>query len=302
MGNVLITGGAGFIASHITDLLIDNGYNVTIIDNLSSGKKSNINQKANFIKIDLNDNLESVFKNNRFDCIIHHAAQIDVQASIEDPFYDAENNIMGTLNLLEMTKEFAVEKFIYASSAAVYGEPDYLPVDETHPVNPDSPYGISKHTPEHYIINYSRLYNFQYSILRYANVYGPRQDASGEGGVIAIFADRMTQNKRPIIYGNGEQTRDFIYVGDIARANLSAVNLDCSGIFNISTEKEISINRVVAVFNKLLNKNLEPEYKAERPGDIYKSYLSNKKACKKLNWYAESSFTEGIEKTLSFHL
>jgi len=202
MGNVLITGGAGFIASHITDLLIDNGYNVTIIDNLSSGKKSNINQKANFIKIDLNDNLESVFKNNRFDCIIHHAAQIDVQASIEDPFYDAENNIMGTLNLLEMTKEFAVEKFIYASSAAVYGEPDYLPVDETHPVNPDSPYGISKHTPEHYIINYSRLYNFQYSILRYANVYGPRQDASGEGGVIAIFADRMTQNKRPIIYGN----------------------------------------------------------------------------------------------------
>ncbi|MGM0601956.1 MAG: GDP-mannose 4,6-dehydratase, partial [Bacillota bacterium] len=208
----------------------------------------------------------------------------------------------GTLNLLEMAKEFAVEKFIYASSAAVYGEPDYLPVDESHPVNPDSPYGISKHTPEHYIINYSRFNNLQYSILRYANVYGPRQDASGEGGVIAIFADRMAQNKKPIIYGDGEQTRDFIYVGDIARANLSALNSDCSGIFNISTEKEISINSVAAVFNKLLNKNLEPEYRPERPGDIYKSYLSNKKARKKLNWNVKRSFTEGIEKTLSFNL
>ncbi|RCW49847.1 MULTISPECIES: GDP-mannose 4,6-dehydratase [unclassified Halanaerobium] len=302
MDNILITGGAGFIASHITDLLIDNGYNVTILDNLSSGKKSNINLKANFIKIDLNDNLESVFKNSSFDCIIHHAAQIDVQTSIEDPFYDAKNNILGTINLLQMAKKFAVNKFIYASSAAVYGEPEYLPIDEKHPINPDSPYGISKHTPEHYIINFSRLYNFQYSILRYANVYGPRQGAAGEGGVIAIFADRMSHNKKPIIYGDGEQTRDFIYVKDIARANLSALKSDCSGIFNISTEKEISINKTAALFNKILNKDLEPEYRLERPGDIKQSYLSSKKASKKLNWYPETSFSEGIEETISFYL
>jgi UDP-glucose 4-epimerase len=210
---VLVTGGAGFIGSNLVDRLIEKKYEVVIIDNLSTGKKEHINKNATFYKADISSNeIEDIFKKENINIVIHTAAQIDVQKSINDPIYDCKNNIIGTLNILEACKKHKIEKLVYSSSAAVYGQPDYLPVDEEHPINAMSGYGISKHTPEHYINMYSDIYGLNASILRYSNVYGPRQDPKGEGGVISIFVDKMLNNEEPIIYGDGEQTRDFIYV------------------------------------------------------------------------------------------
>ena len=210
---VLVTGGAGFIGSNIVDGLIEADHQVIVVDNLSTGKKENLNEQAEFYNLDLEDQeLKEIFRENEISHVIHHAAQIDVQHSIKDPLFDAQNNILSTINLLECCRAYNVKKIIYASSAAVYGEPDYLPVDEDHPIKAMSPYGISKHTPEHYIKMYSELYNLKYTIFRYANVYGPRQDPKGEGGVVSIFVDKMLAEERPVIFGDGQQTRDFVLI------------------------------------------------------------------------------------------
>jgi len=299
---VLVTGGAGFIGSNIVDGLIEEGHKVIVVDNLSSGKKENLNEKAEFYQLDINDQeLEKVFKENNITHVIHHAAQTDVQHSIKDPLFDAQNNILGTINVLEMAKNYEVEKIIYASSAAVYGEPDYLPIDEEHPIKAMSPYGITKHTPEHYIKMYNELYDLKYTIFRYANVYGPRQDPKGEGGVVSIFVDKMLAEERPVIFGDGQQTRDFIHVYDIVKANLLALETGDNILVNISTESRDSVNDLVKCLNLILPYNLEAIYEEARKGDILHSSLANGKAKELLDWEPDYDFKAGLKQTVEYY-
>lgn len=299
---VLVTGGAGFIGSNIVDGLIDQGHKVIVVDNLSTGKKENLNDQVKFYNLDIRDQkLKKVFKENEISHVIHHAAQIDVQHSIKDPLNDAQNNILGTINLLEECREYNVEKVIYASSAAVYGEPDYLPVDEEHPIKAMSPYGISKHTPEHYIKMYSELYDLNYTIFRYANVYGPRQDPKGEGGVVSIFVDKMLAEENPVIFGDGEQTRDFIYVADLVKANLMALSQGDNILVNISTQSRDSVNDLVDYLNQILPYDLKAVYKEARQGDIRHSSLANEKAEAALGWTPDYDFKSGLEQTVKYY-
>lgn len=299
---ILVTGGAGFIGSNIVDRLIELGHDVIIVDNLSTGKRENINDQADFIKLDITSaDLEQIFKDYEISHVIHHAAQIDVQLSMDNPLFDLSNNILGTLNLLECCREYKVEKIIYASSAAVYGEVDYLPVDENHPLKPMSPYGISKHTPEHYIEMYSGQYDLTYTIFRYSNVYGPRQDPLGEGGVISIFVDRMLNGKRPIIFGDGEQTRDFIFVKDVVKANILALSQGDNQLVNISCNIQNSINELYRTLQKIIDSDLKPCYKPERSGDIRDSCLDNTRGRKILNWEAEYDLYQGLVETVKYY-
>ncbi|KKC30214.1 SDR family oxidoreductase [Caldanaerobacter subterraneus] len=299
---VLVTGGAGFIGSNIVDLLIGNGHGVVIVDNLSTGKEEFINKKAIFYKKDIaDDDLYEIFEKEEPDYVIHQAAQIDVQKSVNNPAFDAKVNILGTVNLLECCRKSGVKKIVYASSAAVYGNPEYLPIDEVHKINPISYYGISKHTAEHYFEVYSQLYGLKYTILRYANVYGIRQDPKGEGGVISIFIDKMLKGERPIIFGDGKQTRDFVYVKDVAKANLLALKRGDNEVVNISTNKPTSINELVEIMNKIMNTSLKPIYTEPRKGDIIHSYLDNKKALEVLGWKPEYSLEDGLRETIEYY-
>ncbi|MFW5737117.1 MAG: SDR family oxidoreductase [Halanaerobium sp.] len=299
---VLVTGGAGFIGSNIVDGLVEKGYQVIVVDNLSSGKKENLNKKAKFYELDIRDQkLAEIFKENEITHVIHHAAQIDVQHSIKDPIYDAQNNILGTINLLECCRANKVQKIIYASSAAVYGEPDYLPIDEEHPIKAMSPYGISKHTPEHYIKMYNELYNLKYTIFRYANVYGPRQDPKGEGGVVSIFVDQMLAEERPVIFGDGEQTRDFIHVFDIVRANLLALEKGDNILVNISTQSRDSVNELVDCLNQILPYQLDAIHEEARRGDIRHSSLANGRAEELLGWNPDYDLKAGLEQTVEYY-
>ena len=300
---VLVTGGAGFIASHIVDELIKLKHHVCIVDNLSTGKEENINQEATFYKCDITeiDKLRLVFEVEQPEVVIHHAAQIDIQTSLKKPAFDAENNIVGTINILECCREFGVKKIIYPSSAAVYGDPKYLPVDEKHPVDPISFYGISKHTPEHYIKVYAQLYGFDYTIFRYANVYGVRQDPKGEGGVVSIFVDKLLNNETPFIFGDGEQTRDFIYVKDIARANILALHKGDNELINIGTNKGITVNELFKVMKNISRSKVDVIHREERKGDILHSHLDNKKAEEKLGWKIEFKMEDGIRETVEYY-
>ena len=300
--SILVTGGAGFIGSNIVDKLVGRGDKVVIVDNLSTGKKEYINEKAKFYKMNLlDDELEDFFKEEDITHVIHQAAQIDVQKSFENPVFDANNNILGTLNLLNYCAKYDVKKIVYASSAAVYGEPDYLPIDEEHPIKAMSPYGISKHTSEHYIKMYKDAYDLNYTILRYSNAYGPRQDPKGEGGVISIFVDRMIDSKKPIIYGDGEQTRDFIYVADLVSANIAALEKGDNELVNVSCNTRDSINELTEIINNILNSDLSPVYKDPKAGDIKHSELDNTKAEDILEWKPEYNLKEGLIKTINYY-
>ncbi|MGM0472110.1 MAG: NAD-dependent epimerase/dehydratase family protein [Bacillota bacterium] len=300
--SVLVTGGAGFIGSQVVDHLVADK-DVIIADNLSTGCRDYVNPAAKFYRVDIRDQaqLRGLFETEKIEYVIHQAAQIDVQRSLEEPTFDAENNILGTINLLECCKDYNIQQIVYASSAAVYGQPQYLGIDEEHPINPLSGYGISKYTPEHYIKAYHELYDLDYTILRYANVYGPRQDSTGEGGVISIFANLILHNKRPVIFGDGQQTRDFIYVADIARANLAALESEANQVFNISCNQQTSINQLVELMNQVAGTDLAPRYEAARPGDIEDSYLNNHKAKRLLDWQPEYGLQEGLEQTLAYY-
>jgi UDP-glucose 4-epimerase len=300
--NILVTGGAGFIGSNITDFLLGIGYEVVIVDNLSTGKEEFINKKAIFYKKDItDDDLYEIFEKEKPDFVVHQAAQIDIQKSIKNPVFDTKVNILGTVNLLECCRKSGVKKIVYASSAAVYGDPEYLPVDEKHKVAPISYYGISKHTPEHYFEVYCKLYGLEYTILRYANVYGIRQDPKGEGGVISIFIDKMLKGERPVIFGDGNQTRDFIYVKDIAKANILALEKGDNEIINISTNKVTTINELVDKMNKFMEEPQKPIYKEPRKGDILNSYLDNKKALEVLGWEPEYQLEQGLKETIEYY-
>lgn len=273
---ILVTGGAGFIGSHMVDIFIENNYKVIVADNLSTGRKENINSKAVFYNIDIKDYkaLENIFQNNSIKYVIHLAAQVSVPHSMRDPINDANENIIASLNVFELSKKYNIKKIIVSSSAAVYGVPKYLPIDENHTVNPISYYGLSKITMEKYI----ELYNIDYIICRFSNVYGPRQTPHGEAGVVSIFIDNFINNKEINIFGNGKQTRDFIYVKDIAKIFLELINKNVSRqILNISTNSAITINNLFENVVKISNKNIKANYLDVREGDIEHSILDNKK-------------------------
>lgn len=299
---ILVTGGAGFIGSHIVDKLIENGHDVVVVDDLSTGSMENVHKNAVLHTMDIrSEYIGRIFAMEKPDVIIHHAAQIDVQKSIKQPGVDADINIVGTVNILENCVKYGVKKIIYASSAAVYGTPQYLPVDEKHIVDPISYYGISKHTPEHYIKVYNLLYGLKYTILRYANVYGPRQDPKGEGGVVSIFTNRMLNDEQPTIFGDGEATRDYIYVGDIAEANIKALELGDNEIINVSTNSTTAVNELFQTIKEIVGFNKEPIYADERKGDIKHSCLDNGKAKELLGWQPQYSLEDGLRRTVEYY-
>lgn len=300
--NILVTGGAGFIASHIVDQLIISGHHVHIFDNLSTGRKENLNPLAVFHHGDLLDNgLTEAFTAARPEVVIHHAAQIDVQTSLTNPLLDAKINILGTLAVLEQCRDHGVQKLIYASSAAVYGTPQYLGVDENHPIKPLSFYGISKHTPEHYIESFSSLYELDYTILRYANVFGIRQDPKGEGGVVSIFVDKLLAGQQPLIFGDGEQTRDFIYVKDIVRANMAALSKGGRGLYNISWNVQTSVNALLNEMCDISGMSFNPSYAPSRAGDIIHSRLDNRAALAGLDWSPVYTLRSGLQETFDYY-
>jgi len=280
MNNVLVTGGAGFIGSHICDALIEKNFNVFVIDNLSTGKIENLNKKVSFFKIDITNQsaLEDFFKDNQIDYIFHFAAQSNVKKSIKNPVQDAKINIIGTINLINFAKKYNVKKIISASTAAVYGNQSIFPISEDTKLNPVSSYGISKFAMELYLQNSG----INFTILRYSNVYGSRQETSSESGVVSIFMNKLYNDKTIKIYGDGEQSRDFIFIKDVVEANIKAINKDCDGnIFNISTAKSTSINNLCKIINENIgNKILKVKFVKERAGDINHSVLDNSKAIK----------------------
>lgn len=298
---ILVTGGAGFIGSHIVDQCIHSGHEVAIIDNLSTGKEANIHPLATFYLNNLNDPMvQKIVAFEKPEVIIHHAAQSAVTVSLTNPISDADSNIIGTINVLEAARLNGVSKIIYASSAAVYGEPKYLGIDECHPIHPLSPYGISKYVPELYIQTYANLYNLNYTILRYGNVFGERQDPKGEGGVIAIFADKAKREEQLTIFGDGEQTRDFIYVKDVARANLLALTAAHNCILNVGTNQPTSLNQLIEQCQVLLGRKLIVDYKEPRQGDIKHSYMDNRLITSALNWSPEYNLRQGLENLLHY--
>ncbi len=300
---VLVTGGCGFIGSHIVDQLVEKNVDVVILDNLSSGSLENI-KAADFpvYVMDLLDpQIEEIFRYHSIHTIIHQAAQASVPHSIRSPYEDGAVNIGGTIRLVELAKKYGTKKMIFASSSAVYGTPFFLPITPDHVANPLSPYGLSKLTAEKYLQLASLLYEIPYTILRYANVYGPRQNAAGEGGVIAIFAKAFVHGTAPTIYGDGHQTRDFIYVEDVARANLAALENGTGEVLNVSTGVETSINELFERMQTIQSSSLKPIYLEERLGDIKRSVLCNEKTKAVLQWTPHIPIEEGLTKTLEYY-
>jgi len=299
---ILMTGGAGFIGSNVVDAYIEKGYEVVVIDDLSSGKRENLNKKARFYKLDICDRgLEQVFKEEGIDIVNHHAAQVDVRKSIADPTFDARINIEGSLNILENCRKYKIKKVIFASSGGViYGECGNMPPNEDSPVSPLSPYGVSKYAVERYLASYERIYGLKYTALRYGNVYGPRQDPYGEAGVVAIFSGKMLANEEVNIFGDGEQLRDYVYVEDVVRANILCLENGDNEIFNIGTGKATSVNRLFSEMRKLTHYTRKPVFKSGRPGELIRSSLDVGKANQKLGWKAKVDLREGLEKAIDF--
>jgi len=302
MAKVLVTGGAGFIGSHVVDTLIDNGFEVVIVDNMVTGNKENLNPKAKLCEVDItSDELDKVFMEEKPDFVCHQAAQVNVRKSVEDPMFDAKTNVIGSINILECCKKHNVKKVVYASSGgARYGEPSKVPCDEKEEITPLCQYGITKHTVEHYIWLYNKLYGLPYVVLAYGNVYGPRQDPKGEAGVICIFLTLIFEGKDCKIFGDGDQTRDYVYVGDVARANLLALQKDIPGEdFNIGTGVPISVNDIVAKMKEITGKgnfvNVD-----EVPGEVRHIHLDISKAKEKLGWTPEFDFDKGLRETVKW--
>ncbi|MGI6091416.1 MAG: NAD-dependent epimerase/dehydratase family protein [Veillonellaceae bacterium] len=299
---LLVTGGAGFIGSHIVDKLIETNHQVVIVDDLSLGVKENLNPGAQFIEMDIRcRSLNDLIEQEKFDIVIHQAAQTMVSTSIENPFLDCNINITGTVNLLEACRKNCVKRIIYSSSAAVYGGENSLPIKETASLNPTSFYGLSKLTVEKYFELYHKFFGLQYIILRYANVYGERQAASDAGGVISIFTRKVQNGEKVYINGDGSQTRDFIYVGDVAWANIQALLTPyVNRVYNISTQTETSLNTLFDLIAKISGRTVERQYLSPRAGDIYRSSLLNKSARKYLCWYPTTTLTDGLTRTYNF--
>lgn len=299
---ILVTGGAGFIASHVADRYLALGHEVVIIDNLVTGQRENIPPGATFYETDICDqNVAEIFQKEKPDIVNHHAAQMDVRKSVEDPIYDATVNVLGSLNILQNCVRAGVKKFIFASTGgAIYGEQDYFPADENHPLRPLSPYGITKLTSEKYLYFYQQSYGMRYTILRYANVYGPRQNPHGEAGVVAIFTTRMLLGEKPIINGDGKQTRDYVFVGDVVRANELALEKGDNRIYNVGTGVETDVNSLFTLIRKHVGKEVAELHGPAKPGEQMRSVLNYSLIQKELGWSPSVTLEEGLKQTVEF--
>ena len=302
--NILVTGGAGFIGSHLVRHLLAKGEKVTALDNLSTGLAENLPPEAEFIEMDiLDERLKKVVAAGAFDAIVHLAAQTMVDISVKDPLFDARENLLGTVHVLEAARAANVKRIVFASTAAAYGDvkEDDLPVREAQPTEPMSFYGLSKLSVEKYLAMYHQLYGLEYVVLRFANVYGERQGDGGEGGVISIFAKAVAEGRDITIYGDGEQTRDFVYAGDIAEGILAALRTEeVNAAYNLSTQTETSLRELVSLHAEICGREIVPKYGAEREGDIYKSMLSNSRARRGLDWQPATTLAEGLRRTYEY--
>jgi UDP-glucose 4-epimerase len=308
---IVVTGGAGFIGSNLVDSLLELGHNVTVVDNLSTGKFDNLlnvkdaakENRFTFLHMDIrDDSLAAAFKGKDIDAVIHLAAQIDVRYSVKHPVIDADVNVLGTLNVLEMAVRDGVSRFVNTSSGGcVYGEPDSLPVAETASRFPDSPYGVSKNVAEEYIRYYERSRGIASCTLALSNVYGPRQNAFGEAGVVAIFAAKMLAGEVPVIFGTGKQTRDFVFVEDVVNAYISALEKGKGEFVNIGTSIQTSVNELYGKMAELLDFDSEPRYADAREGELERIALKVDKAGQVLGWKPQTSFDAGLERTIEWY-
>ncbi len=300
--NILVTGGAGFIGSNVTDAFINEGHNVIILDNFSSGKDENVNSKAKVYRMDIQDAaVENIFRDEKIEVMCHLAAQMDVRKSVADPKFDASVNVLGFLNLMEQGRKYDLKKVIFSSTGgAIYGEQDYFPADENHPMQPLSPYGITKLTTEKYLFFYKEIYGIDHVILRYANIYGPRQNPHGDAGVVAIFTLKMLKGEQPIINGDGKQTRDYVFVGDVVRANVLALMYTGSNIFNIGTGIETDVNQLFNHIKKLTGSSAEEKHIPAKAGEQMRSVISSKKINEMLGWKPTVTVEEGLKRTVEF--
>ncbi|MFT8318513.1 MAG: NAD-dependent epimerase/dehydratase family protein [Sporolactobacillus sp.] len=301
MKKVIVTGGAGFIGSHVVEELLREGYEVAIIDNFSTGSKENIaHLPVELYVCDIADPpVTRIIQSIHPDYVVHLAAQISVAQSVEDPLFDARTNVQGSLNVMNGARYASVRKIVFASSAAVYGNPAVNPITTAFQPEPESPYGLAKLTVEHYLQLYAKYYQLPYCVLRFSNVYGPRQDAAGEGGVVSIFADRLHKGTPPMIYGDGEQTRDFIYVKDVARAIAAGLQTNENVCLNVSSGTSVTINQLFAEMKEAAHSDCEVFYGPERAGDIRHSCLANDQTKKVLGWKPLVPLNKGLHETLN---
>ncbi len=299
---ILVSGGAGFIASHVSEALLAAGHEVHILDDLSGGRRENVPEGAVFHEMDLRSReAAACMLEHGFEAFVHHAAQMDVRKSVADPPFDATVNILGLLNVMEAGRRAGLKKVVFASTGgAIYGEPDYAPQDERHATRPLSPYGVAKLCSERYLDYYRNQYGIPFVALRYGNVYGPRQNPHGEAGVIAIFAQRMLRGEQPVVYGDGLQTRDYVYVDDVVQANLKALDYDGSGIFNIGTATETSVNDLFDVLRDRMAPNMARRHEAGRPGEQRRSVLGFDLAREALGWLPRTALAQGLEETATW--
>jgi UDP-glucose 4-epimerase len=299
----LITGGAGFIGSHVADRFVELGHEVAVLDNLSTGFRALVNPAARLHEVDLADAeaVERCVAEFAPEIVDHHAAQIDVRRSVDDPVFDAGTNIIAALRLLQACTRHGVRKFVYASTGgALYGEGRQLPATEEHPVNPESPYGVSKHTLEHYLYLWRLLHGLDYTVLRYPNVYGPRQNPHGEAGVNAIFIRQMLEGRRPRIFGTGEQVRDYLYVMDVVEANERALTRGGGEMVNLGTGIGTSVNDIFRELKEILGFDGEPIYEPPRPGEVQRIYLDAARAGQVLGWAPRTAFRDGLATTVEW--
>ncbi len=299
---ILVSGGAGFIASHVSEALLAAGHDVHILDDLSGGRRENVPDGAVFHEMDIRSReAADCMLEHGFEAFVHHAAQMDVRKSVADPRFDATVNILGLLNIMEAGRRAGLKKVVFASTGgAIYGEPDYAPQDERHATRPLSPYGVAKLCSERYLDYYRNQYGVPFVALRYGNVYGPRQNPHGEAGVIAIFAQRMLRREQAVVYGDGLQTRDYVYVDDVVQANLKALDYDESGIFNIGTATETSVNDLFDALRDRMAPNMTRRHEAERPGEQRRSVLGCALAREALGWVPRTTLAQGLEKTAAW--
>jgi UDP-glucose 4-epimerase len=300
--NILVTGGAGFIGSHVVDAYLEAGHSVTVVDDLSSGSAANLNPKARFFRMDIRDEgVGNVFAEGRFDVVNHHAAQMDVRRSVDDPSFDASVNILGSLNILEHARASGVRKVIFASTGgAIYGEQEQFPATEEHPTRPLSPYGITKLCGEKYLYFYQQVHGINHVILRYANIYGPRQNPHGEAGVVAIFCSKIISGEDPVINGDGQQTRDYTYVGDVVRANLFALEFQGSDVFNVGTGKETDVNTLFRRLKTTLQSSCAERHGPAKEGEQRRSVISYGKIHRTFGWEPKVALDAGLVYTAAF--
>ena len=301
---ILATGGAGFIGSQVAAALLEKGHSVHVLDNFSTGREENVPKQASLHNLDVrSERVRELFERERFEVVVHHAAQMDVRRSVADPKFDADANIVGFLNLMEAGHLNGLRKVVFASTGgAIYGEPEFVPQTEDHPLRPVSPYGVAKLAAEQYLYYYKQQYGIDYVALRYANVYGPRQNPHGEAGVVAIFIERMLKGEQPVIYGDGEQTRDYVFVSDVVLANLAALRYQGSGAFNVGTTTETSVNELFRLLRGYTDADIPEQHAGAKPGEQRRSILSYQRAQQNLGWNPKTSLTEGLKQTVSWFI